>query len=231
MSGLGNFENATEHMVIVGYVEGQTERLIEETSPARGKIDAVIVSMRDVLPLTSKISRIRTTSLSNTPDLLRAGTQGAKAIVVMAETDDETMAAALAISALGTKAHVVVYFRDDAKADLVRPHCAGFEFVVSTSVQQVSRAIVDPGASQVLAHLSSTTIGATLNSMDYQGAKASATQLRDALAKHGATLIGYRLDDGKEPTLTFSPETELGPEHTLFYISEHRLRDDLQLAV
>lgn len=231
MSGLGNFEHTSGHLVIVGYVDGQTERLIEETSDAQEKAEAVIVTIRDTLPLPTKIHRIRTTALSNSPDLIRAGTKSAKAIVIMAETDDETMAATLAISALGTTAHVVTFFRDSAKADLVRPHCTGFEFVVSTSVQQVSRAIIDPGASQVLAHLSSTSIGATLNSLDYRGGPATATQLRDALAHHGATLIGYRLDDGNEPTLTLDPETKLGAEHTLFYISETRLPDDLQLVV
>ena len=231
MSGLGNFENTTGHMVIIGYIGGETERLIEETNAVQGQAETVIVTLRDSLPLPAKITRIRTMSLSNTPDLVRAGIKGAKAIVIMAETDDETMAAALAISALGTKAHVVAYFRDDAKADLVRPHCTGFEFVVSTSVQHVSRAIVDPGASQVLVHLSSSAIGATLNSMDYQGVTTSAMQLRDALADHGATLIGYRLDQGSEPTLSFDADTQLGPEHTLFYISEQRLPDGLQLAV
>lgn len=230
MSGFGNFENSTDHIVIIGYIPGQTESLLSETKAAQIGCETVIITMQENLPISDKITRVRTTSLAIREDLIRAGCRGAKAIIIMGETDDETMGASLAVGALDTEAHVVVYFRDETKATLVRPHCPNFEFVVSTSVQQVSRAIVDPGASQVLAHLSSTAIGATLNSMDYDGPDTTVSHLRTVLGAQGATLIGFRHDDGKDPVLTLTDDTRIGEEHTLFYIAAVRLPDDFKIS-
>ena len=231
MNGYGNFENTTGHLVIIGYVSGQTESLLAETSSTRKDAETVIVTIRDSLPLSDRIARVRTTSLASGEDLRRAGVLGASSVVIMAENDDETMSACLAISAIRPEGHVVAYFRTAEKASLVRPHCPGFEFVVSTSVQQVGRAMCDPGASQVFAHLASTSVGATLGSLDYTGADTTVGALSARLLSHGASLIGYRHDDAHEPIMDLSADTRIGEEHTVFYISAKRLPQDLFATV
>lgn len=227
MSGLGNFESAEDHVVIVGYVRGETERLLAETEQERAGRETVIVSTEQTLPLPHHLSRVHTNALADHADLKRAGVAGARTIVVMGRSDDETMSACLALGAMETRAHMVAFFRDAEKAKLVQPHCPRFEYVVSTSVQQLSRAIVDPGASQVFAHLASTKVGATLQSIDYEGEPTVVSELMSLFLSHGATLIGYRADEEKKPTLSLQPDTRIGREHTLFYISPNRLPDDL----
>jgi voltage-gated potassium channel len=226
MSGFGNYANSTGHIVIVGYVAGQTEGLLAETKDAQDSSDTIIVTTTDNLPLPDRIARVRTTTLSNTDNLVRAGVCGAKSIVVMAQSDNETMTVCLALSALKTPAHVVAYFRDAGQANLVRPHCPGFEFVVSTSVQQVSRAIVDPGASKVFAQLASTSLGATLHSVDYDGGDTTVGALRAKLQTLNATLIGYQDDHDHEPILEINDQMRIGQEHTLIYISAQRITPD-----
>jgi voltage-gated potassium channel len=223
MSGQGSFEHTRNHLIIVGYVAGQTEQLISETNSLHHGKDIVLVTVQENLPLPDRIHRVRTTSLASSDDLIRAGVKGACSVVIMAGTDEDTMSACLALSALKPSAHVVAYFRDSRRADLVRPHCPKFEFVASTSVHQVSRAIVDPGASQVFAHLASTAVGATLGSIDYDGPDTTVRDLRDRLEAVGATLIGYRHDDDHAPTLHLTSNTRIGAEHTLFYIAAERV--------
>lgn len=226
MNGLGDFSDKDGHVVVVGHVPGQTELLLEEAKRLHGKTDIVVVSTTDISGLRQNWTFIRATSLSNRADLARAGVQGAAFVVILGRDDDESLAASMAVGAMQPKGHVVAYFRESGPADIVEAHCPDVETVTSISVQMVARALVDPGAGDVMQALASTKVGATLYSTEFAGkGPATVRALRDALATKGASFIGYRAPGRETPVMSMTCDTEIAPGHTLYYIAEDRLGD------
>lgn len=232
MNGFGNFSSKEGHIVVLGHVKGQTDRLLEETARLHGSRDVIIVTPEDISGQQDKWDFVRASSLSCTDDLARAGICGADFIVVLGASDEESMSACLAITAMGLKGHCVAYFRDAAPARLVSAHCPEIEIVTSTSVEQVARALSDPGAGEVLRRLVNTDVGATLNSITLRGA--SSIKVSDLMEKmmrnHRATLIGYRPCPKQDPVLSLSPDTVIADGQTIYYVAAERLDDNTAVA-
>lgn len=232
MNGFGDFSQKTGHVVVLGHVPGQTEKLLDETRRLHGSRDVVIVATDDLSGLQKDWAFVRASSLSRREDIRRAGIQGADFVVVLGRDDDESMAACLAVSALDPRGHVVAYFREEGGAELVKSHCGNIEVVTSISVGQVARALSDPGAGQVLRNLVSTRIGATLHSMAFQGRpQITAGDLGAWLReRHSATLIGYRPGPEAEPVMEMGADTKIESGQTIYYIAGQRLEDGLAYA-
>ena len=232
MNGFGDFSSKTGHVVVIGHVPGQTEKLLDETRRLHGTRDVVIVSPEDLSGQQADWSFVRAPSLSRREDLSRAGITGADFIVVLGRDDDESMAACLAVSALNPSGHVVAYFREEGGADLVRSHCPRIEVVTSISTEQVARALSDPGAGEVLRRLVSTKLEGTLNSLVFQGAKKATVSELSAWMRstHSATLIGRRTSRASEPDITLKDDTEILEGEILYYIAAKRLPEDTAYA-
>ena len=231
MNGYGDFSDKTGHLVVVGRVEGQTDRLLEETERLHAR-DVVIVSTHDLAGVKAEWNWIRANSLASAPDLRRAGIAGADFVVILAGSDDESLTACLAIGALKAKGHCVAFFRDPAPAELVETHCPTIETVTSNTVEQVARSLSDPGASDLLRRLVSTRDGATLHSARIATPETIAVGhvMPALLERFGATLIGYRPPGGGDPVMTMRAQTELTAGQTIYYISDERLADEIDVA-
>lgn len=228
MNGLGDFTDRRGHVVIVGYMPGDTERLLRETMMHHHGRDVIVVAAGTSPPRSrSAFTVVHASSLSSLRDLERAGAKGAAHVVIMPGNDDECLAAGLAVGALKPSGHVVAYFDDREKAQLLDHHVAMIECVSSTSVELVSRAMVDPGASAVLADLSSASRNATLHSLQVKPGGSVTTDLQGwirRLRKRGATLIALRRP-GETETVSFDlsdPIADLSG-YTLYYIASKRL--------
>lgn len=230
MNGLGNFTDKTGHVVVIGHVPGQTELLLEEAGRLRGKTDIVVVSSEDISSLQTDWRFIRATSLSNRGDLARAGVKGAAFIVILGRDDDESLAASMAVGAMVPEGHVVAYFRETGPAEIVEAHCPEIETVTSISVQMVARALVDPGAGDVLQALASTRVGATLYStlLDTPSS-ATVSALRTALGAAGASLVGIRVPGEQTPAMTLAPDEPVADGCQIYYIADHRIGDRFTL--
>ncbi|KAF0676068.1 ion channel [Profundibacterium mesophilum] len=228
MNGLGDFTDRYGHVVIVGYIPGDTERLLRETRMHHAGKDVIVIAAGANAPRgRSAFTSVHANSLSSLRDLERAGIKGAAHVVIMPGNDDECLAAGLAVGALEPKGHVVAYFEDREKAQLLDHHVAQIECVSSTSVELVSRAMVDPGASAVLADLSSASRNATLHSMQIRPGGSAATDLQGwirRLRKRGATLIALRRP-GETETVSFDLSDPIADltGYTLYYIAAKRL--------
>lgn len=232
MNGYGNYSTKTGHIVILGHVRGQTERLLEETARLHGTRDIIIVATEDLSGQQSGWDFVRATNLSNTSDLERSGVAGAEYVVVLGASDEESMAASLAVASMGLSGHCVAYFRDAGPARLVTAHCPNIEVVTSTSVEQVARALSDPGAGEVLRRLVNTDVGATLNSIEMRGASniRVADLMIKMLSNHSATLIGYRPCAASAPVLSLSPDMMIEEGQIVYYVANKRLEDDATIA-
>jgi voltage-gated potassium channel len=225
MNGQGNFENIKDHVVVLGYVTGQTGRLLKETRRLQGSRDVVIVSTEDLSTLRDKWDWVRAASLSSTEDLRRANIENAEFIVIMGRDDNESLTACLAVNAMTKKGSCVAYFRDREPAALVKASCPKIEVVTSTSVEQVARAISDPGAGQVLHHLASTSIGATLGSMTFQGRDTVTVKYltNEMRARFRATLIGFRPKGTDAPIMELADNTEILKGEAVYYVAGQRI--------
>lgn len=232
MDGLGNFSLYSGHIVILGYNRGQTEQFIGEIEYLRGSHEIIIVSTDDLSGLQDGWEFVRATALSNAPDLERAGIAGADYVVVLGSDDEESMAACLAISSIKLQGHCVAYFREPAPSRLISSHCPEIELVTSTSVEQVARALSDPGASEVLRRLVSTHVGATLSSITLQGAPTITVGalMEKLIRNHDATLVGYRSRECDQAVLSLKFDTELHEGQTIYYIASERIPNDTMIA-
>lgn len=232
MQGFGDYSHRTGHLVIVGHSERRTRRLIAETRKSLHGKDIVLVARQEQSGIDEDLVFVSAQSLASSEALIRAGVQGADSIVIFADSDDEALGAALAVTALKPVGHVVVYFDDPDHARLIEAHCPEVECVVSSTIATVSRAVSDPGLGHVLARLSSSLVDATLHSTTLGGnAPISAALLsREMLAKHGAALVGYRVAGEKDPVLSLGASKQISPGDAVFYVADERIADSSEFS-
>ena len=134
MLGLANYEELTDHIVILGWSGAKTERMVEHIRGDSGEGNReIVLCAAGTLenPMPDQVRYVRAPAL-NTPDLLRrAAVAQAANIIVLGENDSETLAAALGAAAVNADAHMVVYFEQLSFADLLRAHCPHAECNIS----------------------------------------------------------------------------------------------------
>lgn len=227
MKGLGNYAKKEGHVVLVGFQKNKTIQLIEESYRGLEGRDIIVVSdAENDERLPRDIHIVRTGSLSNQADLARAGISKAERIVVMTADDNETLSASLAVMALKPQGHVVAYFEMPTKAHLLEQHCPEVECVISTSVEQVSRALTDPGSSKVFSDLASSQTEYTMQSvvLTEDDGVVNLEEANILLKYAHANLVGFRRMGSEEIIFHISDDTQLFPEDVIYYIAKHRLQ-------
>lgn len=226
MIGNGDYSNRPGATILVGYSPVRTRRMIEELRRgARGARDddIVLVTKESHPRISAEIPFVRTDALSDEDGLRRAGVALCSEVVLYADNDDETLAAAIAVAALAPPtAHIVAYFQEEKTAKLLNLTCPRIETVVSTAAELVVRAAQDPGAGRLIADLVSTTqtdaaIFSACAIMDLPVAK-----INDALDGIG-TIIALQRADATEHNFAVRADDHLGAGDRVFYIADHRI--------
>lgn len=224
-SGMGDYTDLADAVVLIGYDAQRTPRMIDEiVADARSEGRArqiVLVATSEIDGDDPRYRFVRASALTAPADLLRAGVAKAARVIVFASSDAETLAAALAVTALNNCGHIVCFFDSPDTARLLAVHCPRVEIVLTPSVELVVKALNDPGSSRLLMQLAShTDAGATLY----------ATAAR-ATASFGATADGMRARGGiliaSCPAGEDAPRFDLGGEiaagDRLFYVARARI--------
>ncbi|MBO9428304.1 potassium channel family protein [Sulfitobacter sp. R18_1] len=225
MNGFGNFADKEDHVVIIGYQPGRTDRLISEGGSLMKDADVVLVTAFDGdVHLRGATHVVKTANLSDTDALERAGVKGAQRVVIMPANDSDTLSAGLAVMSLKPQGHVIAYFEEPRQAELLERHCPEIENVVSTSVEQVSRALTDPGSSRVLYDLASLNTEFTLYSSPLPDGNSVNAETPDAKIKEaGGNMIGYRRHDSEDINFSFQGDCTINPGDIIYYIARERL--------
>ena len=215
--GYGNFSTAKNHTLIIGCQVKKTDQLIREIDK-----NHCIVVTTDCKPNTN-VHIVKTDSLANATDLTRAGVKGAKKIVVMGKDDQETLLAALAVTALVDKdRHVVAYFDSAETAAILEANCKNVEAVTDNTVAQLARSLDDPGASHVISNLVSTDDPVSLRSVPLNNTNKHniwyVKHLMEAMLKLNATLIGY--GSKEKPVMTLRGDDAIPDDAIIYYIAE-----------
>jgi voltage-gated potassium channel len=218
--GLGDYRAMQGHVVLIGHEPTRTARMVAELA-ADGCRDIVVVATDDLPGDDPGYRYVRAASLTAPADLHRAGVATAARIVVYAATDAETLAATLAVTALGEAAHIVCFLRDADTARLLHAHCPAVEAVVTPTVELVVKALSDPGSSHLLAQLAShTDAGATLYACDAAG-DGGYDEVAGQLRERGAVLVASCPAGAAMPR--FDLDRRIARGDRLFYVARERL--------
>jgi len=228
--GMGDYRELRQAIVLVGYDRQRTPRMLDELcADAEAGQQIVLLTRQEFENTDPRLRYVRARSLTSLDDLHRAGVPEADRVIIFAGSDNDTLAAGLAIANLNRRGHIVCYFDDEEIARLLTSHCGNVEVVMAPAVELVVRAVKDPGSSQLLSDLvSHTDQGKTLFSMAWTGAQPIAFRaLADRLMGQGAVLVSYRAAAaaGQPGPFRFA-EGEVGPGDRLFYIAGQRLSPD-----
>lgn len=200
MNGLADFSTLAGHTIVVGYHPRRTPRMIEELLSGRPDAEIVLVAREVETNPDPRIRFVRAGAASFGPELARAGIAGAKTVLVYADDDDQTLAAALAASAANDHVAIVAFFRDEVQADLLRAHCPRARCLISDAVEQVVREAQDPGAGLVLSLLSSTVADAAVFTMTLRQQQ-PLTEVKARLEEMGGLMIGHQRCGASAPVL------------------------------
>ena len=227
LDGKGNYANRTDHIVIVGWQERATMRLIDtlledRSYPVRPVLMAAAVEEN---PMPERIDFVFTETLSDLDAYGRAGAAGAASILIRGATDDDTLAATLAARAAAPKAHIVVHMENEDTARLIEHQIDNIEVFSSISVDLMVRAAHDPGASRLANLMFPSRTESTAYSLCVPEGTPPLGYL-DALValkrSHRITLIGVSESGGRHLDLNCVSDREIKGGDTLFYIANER---------
>lgn len=224
--GKGNFSRMTESIILIGFDPERTPRMIDElhADPLHHH-RLVLVTLKTLENPDPRARYVQAQSLTSADDLRRAGVPTAHRIAIYADTDEQTLAAALAVAALNNTAHVVCYFSHPDSAELLRHHCPNMECIVASGAELVARSVRDPGASYVLSSLiSHLDASATLFSIEWpQGAPTTYGSVTHSLLGKGATVIAAQTGGSREPLFHPGLDAVIEGGDRIYYVAESRV--------
>src|SRR3546814_17647719 len=121
-------------IVLVGYDPDRTPRMIDELmADAAPSQELVLLSRDELTHSDERIRYVRARSLTATADLERAGIVGAGRIILFASNDNETLAAALALTAVNRGGHIVCFLDEGENARLLPVTCPAVAGVLASA--------------------------------------------------------------------------------------------------
>jgi voltage-gated potassium channel len=217
--------DARDHVVILGYTPGRTERIVAELG-AEDRIDVVLCAWDDVtehpMPEHPGVRFVRG-DLTGVDVMARAGVAHAATVVIDARDDNETLAVLVAAYHANAHVHLVASLRDMTRSEHLHYVDPDVQCVQWHMPNLLVEEVQDPGITQVYADL--MTSGGHGNTYSARLPRARTFGECQTLfgQRHGATAIAVRRPDG----LLVSPpwDTELAAGSTVYYLAAERIED------
>lgn len=231
MQGRADYSMLRDHIVILGWHEDKTHHMITLIlgDKKREQTDIVLCATQEIdNPRQEDINFIHGHSLTSHDVLSRAAVFKAKQVIIDGDSDDQTLATSLAVSALKGSAHIVAYFHRRAVADLLKAHCPTAECITTVSVEMLVRSAQDPGSSRVQTQLLSTLTGPTQFSIQIPDAFSGIDygQLFYAFKQqYNVTVLGLAQSTNGDD-LILNPETQhpVKAGQVIYFMAPQRLR-------
>lgn len=225
MTGRMAYTDWRGHTVLVGWREGESQRLLQLLLSDCATDDEGVVLVAEGLaenPAPEAMRFVATGSYADPDTYLRAGIAGAARVIVNPRDDDQTLAAVFALMAHAPRAHVVAHFDEPGPARLVAHHYPRIECTRPMSAEIIARAAQDPGSAALTAELLSVEQGATQFSLQLPAAEAEFATLASCFEDQQAMLLGWR--DGAGTLVLNPPRTAMVPVGaSLYYLASRRL--------
>lgn len=214
----------SDHLVIVGYTPGRTERMIREITADDAR-PVALCAWEDVpenpMPDQPNIGFVRG-DLADESVLLRAGVHRAARVLIDARNDNEALAVTVAVTHVNPKAHKVVTLRDMSHARNFSYIDADVRCVQWHSPRLATEELEDPGIAIVYADLMShggrntysTRLPKPLRQVTFG-------QIQEALGRRFTTTVLAVQDDGA--VINPGWDAHLPESAVLYYVGERRL--------
>ena len=216
----------SDHLVLLGYWPGRTERIIAELT-AEGRFQVALCAWDDVpenpLPHNNAVHFVRG-DLAHEDVMRRACVQSARTAVIDGRDDNETLAIAVAVDHANPRIHLVAAVRDLGWRENLRYVNEGVQVVQWHMPFLLSEEATDPGITQIYNDLmSSGGHGNTYSTpvpADFPHATFGDCQTYFGRT-FGATLLALRGNGG----LVVSPpwDTPVPEGTTLYYVARRRI--------
>lgn len=219
--------DASNHVVVLGYTPGRTERVVDELLAYGGR--RVVLCAWDEVgthPLPDRDLDFVRGELTSDGVLRRAGVHRARSVLVDVRDDNEALAVLVAVDHVAPTAHLVVALRDMDRCRSLRyvndqVHCVQWH-----SVRLVTEELQSPGISQVYAELMTHGVGNTYSVPlpDAVGEVAFGDCQLALGRRYGATVLAARTAG----QLLVSPSwpTPLPAGTVLYYVSRREIAPD-----
>jgi voltage-gated potassium channel len=216
----------TDHVVVLGYVPGRTERMLAELH-AENATPIALCAWDDVpenpVPEDPVVSFVRG-DLAHADVMDRACVGRARTVVVDGRDDNETLAIAVAVEHANPGVHTVAALRDLGRRDNLRYVNPGIACVQWHMPSLITEEALDPGITEVYSDLMSSGGHGNTYSVRLPAGRgfASFGECQTHLGRtYGATVLAVRDADG----LTVSPpwDTPVPGGTTLYYVSRSRI--------
>ncbi|HEU5470257.1 MAG TPA: NAD-binding protein [Actinophytocola sp.] len=218
---------ARDHVVLIGYTAGRTERIVAELLAESGP--PVVLCGWDEVPAhpmpEEGIDFVRGDP-SDEATLRRAGLATARTVLVDARDDNEALAVTVTVNHVNPGAHVVVALRDLSRAALVHYVDAAIRCVQWHSPWMVTEELTSPGIAEVYTELM-TPGGVNTYSMRLPAdlGPVQVGRCQTALGRHhGVTVLAARTEHELLVNPTWDTELPAGAE--IYYLAAGRLTPD-----
>ena len=224
--GRMRYDGMHGHTVLVGWRGAESDRLISLLLSDTATDDEGLVVIAEELTENHRPEHMRFVAIGTYADATsyaRAAVATAHRIIINPPTDDQTLAAVLAVMAHNPSAHVVAHFECESAAQLVRSHYPHVECTRPMTAEVIARAAQDPGSSALTQDLLSASEGQAQFSLVVPvGVRATVQQVAACLKMHGGMFIGMRGPDG---ALAVNPRDEepVGAGALAYYLAPRRI--------
>ncbi|WP_016954056.1 potassium channel protein [Catenovulum agarivorans] len=233
--GTGKFEHLANHIVLIGYHEQVTPKVVEQILADKyrqGRKILLCDTFQSEHPLQQYMEWLeyaRVSSYTLDGELTRIALNRADKVIIYANGDDQTLTTALKLSkVVKADCHITAWFNDESKVELLREHCPNIECFSSKVAESLVRSMQDPGASRVQEQLLSGLFGDTQYALQLPTnlpKSFSYGQLFSAFKlKHDATLLAIAKERNGN-RLEVNPELSaiINPGDYLHYIGNNRI--------
>ena len=221
-----------DHVVLLGYVPGRTERILAELTAERRQ-QVALCAWDDVaenpVPDLPAVHFVRG-DLTRDEVMTRAAVASARTVVVDGRDDNETLAIAVAVDHANPSVHLVAAVRDLARRESLRYVNPGVQVVQWHMPSLLTEEANDPGITAVYNEL--MTAGGSGNTYSARVPRGFPHGTFGQAQSHfgqtfGATVLAVRGADG----LVVSPtwDRPVGEGDTLYYVARERI-DEARLA-
>ncbi|MRI34221.1 hypothetical protein EOPP23_14600 [Endozoicomonas sp. OPT23] len=233
MRGKGDFSDLKHHIVILGWHQEHTPRMISLIyGDARRQDRKVVLCASEEMenPFPDQVLFVQGEHLTNNDVLERSGVANADRVIIYRSTDDKTLSSCLTVANVAKGAHIVAWFDQKHMSELLESHCPQVECHSSISMELMVRSAQDPGSSRVQEQLLDTMIGPTQFSVqipaDFTGTQFSRL-LEVMKQQHEALVLGVA-DSVTGNDLILNPAgcTEVKAEQLVYYMAAERINSN-----
>ncbi|MDP2634200.1 MULTISPECIES: potassium channel family protein [unclassified Pseudoalteromonas] len=167
MTGDKNFSHFNNHIIIFGWHQTRTKKMIDyiladQKRTQRRILLAVTEQMEHPFLTNEHVDFVRLSSFTDCTQLERVAISHADKVIIDGQDDDQTFTTALRISKLVKDGgHISAHFNDESKVEMLLEHCHNVECSSAKSAEILVRSMQDPGSSRVQEELLSTLHGDT----------------------------------------------------------------------